>query len=128
MDNATTRRVLGYAGREQRMKLKTHYGSPEKAEAAIREQMQDLETLESWGTAMNIEDNRNNQQAEVTRILGVEWKFDQLPALLRDDAIINMAAAYLAWQLDQGKQRYPLTSSADTSVAHNTPELEKLEV
>lgn len=116
---AVARRVLGTAGREMRLRLIDHYGSPEATEKAICEQAEQVAELEDWGTRCNLEDvkrarqkaatfpaevaNSDDHIPDVIRYYGVEFGFEQIPAPLRQDSVIAMAAAFLMWKLDQRK-------------------------
>lgn len=98
--------LVPQAGRDVLRTLLRHYGSPEEANRAISEAAEDVESIESWATLMNVQSERRRVAAgevpiPVTEKYGIEWKLEQIPAHMQPWALETMAAAYLAWQIGE---------------------------
>lgn len=85
--SAAASRTMGMAGKSIRDELRRGYDSPDEASAAIREAALDQDRLESWATLVS-----NDSQI---------FRFADLPTPMRDVAKQSIAAAMLAWELQQ---------------------------
>lgn len=90
---AASARTLSMAGKDIRLALKEYYGSPEEAEKAIRERMEDEDAMESWATLVTEYHPLDEPQ-------GI-FRFSDVPTPLREEAKASMAAAMLAWEAQQ---------------------------
>jgi hypothetical protein len=95
--------ALAMCGMDIRRELKRYYGTPEKAEAAIGEAVEDIESLESWATIVTAKEERAILAGEVVAADsgGEPFRFSDIPAPMRDVAIQSIAAAMLAWTAQQ---------------------------
>lgn len=93
--------ALPIAGMRLRRTLKSYYGSPEKAEKAIREALKDETELETWATLVT------EVPKEERASLGTPFRFSEIPPPMREQAKESMAAAMLAWRIEQEEEAKP---------------------
>lgn len=111
-----TNGVLANAGMDVRKTLKRRYGSPEKAEKAVRAAMTDREALEQWAsvvTAKTQQLNGGDHAAYPVHSGGVVFSFEEIPAWMRDAAAECLAAAMLAWTAEQEELAWAETSGRE---------------
>lgn len=88
-----------------RRELKRIYGTPQEAEAAIREAMKDREALEMWAGMVTAKRHRYEAlSGGFVDEYGAEFSFDSLMPAVREVAVQSIAAAMLVWTAEQERR------------------------
>jgi hypothetical protein len=99
-----SQRAMAQAGRSIRRDLKSIYGSPLQAEQAIRLAMEMPKKIEAWAESAT----------------GESFRFSDLPAPMREQALQSMAAAYLVAVEEQPDDQAPNSTSEKNLVPNFT--------
>ena len=98
-------RTITMMGMGIRKDLKRIYGTPERAEAAIREAMEDRRGLEMWASMVTAKRHRlDTSGMGYVDEYGAEFAFDSLEPSVREVAVQSIAAAMLVWTAEQERR------------------------